>query len=261
MFVINTLYGQMGNQLFHYNNLVQLSHIFKQKSLSLSFENNHLFNLNNLSNKTNQIKINEILTSDILLNGDFLIDDNKNYLIDVSLYELFYKFNEISTFDIFKLNVDLTFESKKQISIHFRGTDYKDWDQKSQLDTDYYVNSIDYITKQINDEHFFSIYTDDFSLESYKETLKYLTNNNKEVRLGNKQNVCQDFIELSNSDYVISSPSTFCISASFCGKKNKKIIQSNEWMKYKIESDYFRDIFWKQLNNGGNDDYKLWSLI
>ncbi len=32
-------------------------------------------------------------------------------------------------------------------------------------------------------------------------------------------------------------------------------------MKYKIESDYFRDIFWKQLNNGGNDDYKLWSLI
>lgn len=32
-------------------------------------------------------------------------------------------------------------------------------------------------------------------------------------------------------------------------------------MKYKIESDYFRDIFWKELYNGGNDDYKLWAII
>ena len=82
MLIVNKLYGQMGNQILHYNNLVQLSHIFEQDSLSLSFTNNHLFNLNNLSKNTNQIKIDETLTSDMLLKGDFLIDDKKNYLID-----------------------------------------------------------------------------------------------------------------------------------------------------------------------------------
>ena len=57
MLIVNKLYGQMGNQILHYNNLVQLSHIFEQDSLSLSFTNNHLFNLNNLSKNTNQIKM------------------------------------------------------------------------------------------------------------------------------------------------------------------------------------------------------------
>ena len=46
-----------------------------------------------------------------------------------------------------------------------------------------------------------------------------------------------------------------------CGKKNKKIIHNNEWIEYKINSDYFRDIFWKDLNNGGNKDYKIWKKV
>jgi hypothetical protein len=261
MLIVNKLYGQMGNQILHYNNLVQLSHIFEQDSLSLSFTNNHLFNLNNLSKNTNQIKIDETLTSDMLLKGDFLIDDKKNYLIDTCLYELFFKYNKKSTFEIFKLNRNLPFEPKKQISIHFRGTDYKIWDPNSQLNSEYYINSIDYITKTINDEYFFKIFTDDTSLKSYNDTLSYLTDNKKDIRMGNKEDVCEDFISLSNSEYIISSPSTFCICAAFCGKKDKKIIQSEKWMKYKLESDYIRDIFWKELNNGGNDDYKLWVLI
>lgn len=261
MLYINKFYGQIGNQMLHYNNLVQISNLFKQDSLSLKFSNSHLFELNNLSEFVENVKIHEVLTSDILLSGDFSIEDNKNYLIDVCLHELFYKYNVVSTFDIFKISGDLPNKQKKQISIHFRGTDYKIWDPKSQIDENYYINSIDHITNQIDDDHFFFIHTDDITLKSYKQTLNYLTNNNKKIIMGNIFDPHQDFLSLSNSDYIISSPSTFCICAAFCGKKNKKIIQSEEWIKYKIESDYFRDIFWEELNNGGNNDYKLWAKI
>ena len=72
-----------------------------------------------------------------------------------------------------------------------------------------------------------------------------------------------DFFNLSQCDYIISSPSTFCITAAMCGRKNKKIIHSKEWVvDYKLKTDYFRDIFWKTLHNtGGDEDYKLYKLI
>jgi len=72
-----------------------------------------------------------------------------------------------------------------------------------------------------------------------------------------------DFISISLSDYVISSPSTFCITASFCGKKNKKIIHSKDFIeRYNLKSNYYRDVFWKKLYyNSDNTDYKIYKLI
>ena len=261
MLLIDKWAGQMGNQILHYNNLVQLSHLFKKQSVSIPFSNSDIFVLENLSTSFNGLKIDEVLTADRLIRDDFVIEDGKNYLLDVCLHELFFKFNAISTFDVFKFKNDLPSEDKKNITIHFRGGDYKIWDSKSQLDTNYYINSIDFIENEINEEHIFNVLTDDYTLNSYQETIRYLKSKNKKIKLGDKNLPINDFITISNSDYIISSPSTFCVTAAFCGKRDKKIIHSDKWMQYKLESDYFRDIFWKNLNDGGNNDYKLWKKI
>lgn len=261
MLLINKFYGQLGNQILHYNNLVQLSNLFKTEFVSIPFFNNEMFKLKNLNFLISDYKIDEVLTAEKLLYDNFNIEQNKNYLIDVCLHELFFKFNKVSTFDIFKFKTNLPTENKKNITIHFRGGDYKIWDKKSQLKSDYYIDSINFVKNKIQEEHIFNVLTDDYTLDSYQQTIKYLKNKNNEVRLGNKNLPTNDFITISNSEYIISSPSTFCITAAFCGKPNKKIIHSNDWIKYKIESDYFRDIFWKELYNGGNNDYKIWVII
>lgn len=261
MLIINKWVGQMGNQILHYNNLVQLSFLFKKQSSSIPFSNSDIFVLHNLNTSFNYLKIDEVLTAERLISGDFVIEDNKNYLLDICLHELFFKFSKISTFDVFKFKNDLLFEDKKNITIHFRGTDYKIWDPKSQLDINYYINSVDFIEKEINEEYVFNVLTDDYTLNSYQETIKYLENKNKKIKLGDKNLPINDFMTISNSDYIISSPSTFCITASFCGKRDKKIIHSDKWIQHKLDSDYFRDIFWKMLNEGGNNDYKLWKKI
>ena len=67
----------------------------------------------------------------------------------------------------------------------------------------------------------------------------------------------EDFTTMSQCDIIISSPSTYCISAGFIGKE-KKIIHSKEWLDYRVEED---DKFWVDLYNGGNEDYKLWKMV
>ena len=62
---------------------------------------------------------------------------------------------------------------------------------------------------------------------------------------------------MSECDYIISSPSTFCICAGFMGK-HKKIIHSENWVKDRVNKV---DKFWYDLYNGGNEDYSLYKLI
>jgi hypothetical protein len=85
---------------------------------------------------------------------------------------------------------------------------------------------------------------------------------NIDYKLGTISNFKEDFILMSSCDYIVSTPSTFCIVASICGKKNKKIIQNKDWViGYKGESDYFRDIFWKNVGNNKDNNYEIYKLI
>ena len=52
--------------------------------------------------------------------------------------------------------------------------------------------------------------------------------------------------------------------AAICGKKNKKIIQNKGWViDYRGNTDYYRDIFWKNVvdSNYDNKYYKIYKLI
>ena len=62
---------------------------------------------------------------------------------------------------------------------------------------------------------------------------------------------------MAECDYIISSPSTFCICAGFVGRQ-KKIIHSKKWLENRIKVG---DKFWVDLYNGGNEDYSIWRLV
>ena len=62
---------------------------------------------------------------------------------------------------------------------------------------------------------------------------------------------------MTECEYIISSPSTFCMTAGFIGKK-KRIIHSEQWLLDRINHE---DKFWIDLCNGGNRDYKIWKRV
>ena len=70
-------------------------------------------------------------------------------------------------------------------------------------------------------------------------------------------NYFDDFAKMSACDYVISSPSTFCICSAMIGKQTH-VIHSKEWINNRVEA---QDKFWLDLSNSGNEDYSIWRLI
>lgn len=173
------------------------------------------------------------------------------------LGEKFFNYNKLSTRDIFKLKVSPVIKDKT-CAIHFRGTDFHKWNPNSILDCQYYLNGIEETKSDVDT---YVLFTDDHSLESYSEVEKYLKENNLNFFLGkntsDRRNYISDFSIMTECDYIISSPSTFCISAGFVGKK-KKIIHSKKWVEQRVEAD---DKFWMGLQAGGNENYAAWRIL
>lgn len=254
---------QFGNKLLGLNNLIQISNYYKQDYWFNDFAGLDIFNIEKKTKEyVNQPY--ELIDTNILLNKkDSLIFDNNNvYYLQPCLFEFFHQFNEISTFDIFKFSEP--FEKKnKMVAVHFRGTDFHVWDKNAILPFEYYKKSIDYVIEEINDTFVFILFTDDLNLDSFKKTIDYLKNLNIPFEFGSSNDFKADFKKIAYCDYVISTPSTFCITASLCGFRNKKIIHSKQWViDYKKNSKYFRDVFWQNLlDKRKTNDYVIHTLI
>ena len=252
--------GRLGNHLFNLFFILALSKKYKQNIFLL---------------KTNY------LLKYFDLKKEFFKDQSILKPIQQISYKslskpLNYKFNYVLKppilgsyfFDFYKDNIDFTIKNKYNsnrintnmfnVAIHFRGTDFVQWDKKSILSSTYYLNSIKYILKQ-NKKVLFYLYYDDDSLKSFKEVLKFLKTNNKKFELGNSNKLFMyDLSEMSQCNSIISSPSTFCIWASFLGYPKKDIFHSKDWIRYQLQKN---DKFWIDLTQNGKSCYNKFILI
>ena len=226
-----------GNRILYYNNLRQST--ANDSFYSVPWEGMEHFKGN--------------LIGDVATDGTDIISDVTFTTFPFCLGELFFRNRNIPTRDIFKLKSKPTIEGKS-VAIHFRGTDFFSWNPDAVLDADYYLNALEEV-----DADKYYLFTDDLTLPSYQRVLQELQG--KIVIEGNSRsartNYIQDFSTMTECDYIISSPSTFCICAGFIGK-HKKIIHSEKWVKDRVQKV---DNFWYDLYNGGNEDYSLYKLI
>ena len=225
-----------GNRVLYYYNLRQLSLEKGCDFFCVPWEGFQYFEGNLLGNPPN---------------------DGKYENLNFCLGEKFYDYDHISTRGVFKLKHKVEIE-KGTCAIHFRGTDFHSWNPDAVLKKSYYCDSIVCIEDEIKN---FILFTDDPSLESYQVVVNYLKQKNKNFYVGqnthDRSQYIRDFSIMSECDTIISSPSTFCISAGFVGKK-KKIIHSERWVMDRVNK---QDKFWVDLYNGGNEDYKTWRLM
>ena len=225
-----------GNRLIYYFNLRQKAYKSGCKFFCVPWDGHQIFEENML--------------------GSYPPTENYK-ILNFCLGEEFFLNNGVSTRDIFKLK-NIPNLPSNTCSVHFRGTDFHTWNPKSILKYEYYYDSINKIRDNVSS---FILFTDDTNLDSYKKVKKFLEEENINFSVGenthNRNNYIHDFSIMSECDYIISSPSTFCITAGFIGKQ-KKIIHSKEWVLERVEK---KDKFWVDLYNGGNLNYKLWRII
>ncbi len=131
------------------------------------------------------------------------------------------------------------------VAMHFRGTDFAEWNPMACLDAEYYIDAIKYCMDKYKDRKLmFSLFTDDLTIESYKKTVGYLKEHSYKFHEGDPhRNLGEECYNISISDVVVSSPSTFAITASLIGKK-KSIIHSKKWCDYSVERN---DAVWVQM--------------
>jgi len=230
------------NRMLFYNNLRQISAKRKYNWCSVSWDGYRHFD-GDLLGKVRESKHLPMLSTISVL--------------DPCLGEYFFQWRTIPTREIFKLKEPIQI-SEKTSAIHFRGTDFFGWNPSAVLNSEYYMNSVKEIEEEVEK---FILFTDDENLPSYQKVKSYFDSNKINYSVGqntnNRSNYIGDFKLMSECDYIISSPSTYCICAGFIGKE-KKIIHSETWLNNRKNTG---DKFWVDLYNGGNNDYKLWRMI
>lgn len=256
--------GRMGNVLIQYAFLREIAYrcsidyFFPQLPYIEYFED---FEKRNFSLWL-KIKKKKIINMDIIdqmgmdnfLNS--VIKWNKegyNIVLQPPMLGHLFSFKDINPTRFIKIKEEIVrtpqfFDDKTNVGIHFRGTDFQSWNQKSILPGEFYINAVERVVEEREKEKLrFLLFTDDTTLSSYKLVTNFLTAKQIEFRPGNPENfLMDDFQAISQCDIVISSPSTFAIVAALMGKERKTIYHSKEWVEYCAEKN---EQFWIDIQN------------
>lgn len=253
--------GRLGNHLFQYNFLTQISKHLDLEMFHRTFLGNQYFeNLDRRSFPLSHFPGRSIRYSKQEIESmpwDSFIDavksntsSGKNVVIPPGIMgNRFFDAIYLDPREIFQLkseSLDLSakFENdaKIRIGIHFRGQDYAAWDKEAVMDASYYSSALDYLSTVVDFKDVdLQLITDDPNHDTCREITRYWN-----VKYGSFENPQSDFFNLSQCDYLISSPSSFVFWASALGRE-KKVIYSKRWVDYKIEKG---DIYWTKLRAG-----------
>ena len=151
--------GRFGNQIYHYNFIRQIA-----KKLSLGYFHYYLdiskyYSIEKRKNNFKKLFHKNVYINKNDLSGmsyDKVLDlftelhtENKNIVINPPILGDFffdYLFYDPNIFFNIKKQYIVnsnTAKNSMQIGIHYRGTDFKEWDSSAILDLDYYIKSIE----------------------------------------------------------------------------------------------------------------------
>lgn len=153
-------------------------------------------------------------------------------------------------------------DNRVEVGLHFRGTDFKEWNSVASLTPEYYQDAIELLMKELSEDLRgvnWKLFTDDNDFPAYRDTVKYLQKKGADVLLGDaNRSMIADFYQLSQCEYIISSPSTFAIVAAIIGKENKKIIQSKRWVEYCVQNG---EEFWTKMKKNQVPWYSVMAFM
>jgi len=244
------LRGGLGNQLFAVNMALQLSKHFDVpvslpftltskvlKLPSVRFVSTNRF----ITHKGFRLDRKEFLSK----SDSTLLSEIEQYLLNKEdvivppdiLGEGFFSYWFMHPGDVVPLRYNcLNVEYSESVALHFRGTDFANWNPLAIMDHSFYMNSIEFLNVtnlKIN------IFSDEPGSSTVKNLLKSLPNG----KLFPEASLKKTFSALSQHRYVIASPSTFSFWAALLGRSSTLIISKN-WVD---EMESKGDKFWPQV--------------
>jgi hypothetical protein len=251
------LSGQLGNQLFQANFLLQLSKVLKSE---VRFPQSDVLKmlcreeyqepnfLDTMVLKRNEFSLQDIESTPkdkfieeidrVLLKGD------RVYFKPGILGSVFFDFLWEDPKVFFRIPKPKLVVRPNPIVLHFRGRDFSSWDINAIMEENYYLNAIKYCQGQIGtDMNNLILLTD----EPKHKTVKGILNSMPDIKLSSCSEL-EDLDIMANADFLISSPSTFSIWGKILSKKAKLIMNQN-WLDYKCN---LGDKFWKDLRKSEN---------
>lgn len=265
------LIGQLGNQLFQVNLVMQIA-----KTLNIPYKY-YSTNIDTLLGRVNEANKNFMKTH--CAKNRFVISNDMMREIDIDdIHELIMKFSEKGALIVIKsgllgevlhkflnhnprelLTNDLVqaydfMGSANSVAMHFRGRDFENWNAKAIMPPEYYFNALDLITSEfgvLNPN--LHLFTDDVNHPIFQQ----IAANFKKVSIYSGPNLFSDFWALSKFKYLISSPSTFSFWAGVL-TRNKSIIFQEEWVNNQINEG---SIFWNDIKCNRNVLFKSVSLV
>jgi Glycosyl transferase family 11 len=255
--MLQTPVGRFGNHLSQANSIYQLSYALNCGEFHRNFIGSRLFpvlkrknlNLPVLARRGRFFSFHALKELDEIQRLEAIrevISAKRNAYIDSTVLDLMFfdKFN-VHPKKFFNIQQAPSFDTgshqNSKIALHFRGTDFLEWNPKALMKPKYYIDALEVISKEANLKDFeITLYTDDPENATVQEVLKY-----KGIKLSQNANMFEDFARIANSNYLIASPSSFAIWAGILGN-DKKIYISRDWVEHRMQSG---DDYWTRLSN------------
>ena len=276
--------GRLGNKIFHYSNLMQVSSALGTEASCVRWEGQKLFV--SVEKKKRDRKPNILLSWRECLEQGFLanLDPRLSYSLDGScLHNIFFEVAHRDPREFLVVRAPRRTPQAKistKVSIHVRGGDTLGPDGNNGREfhpVEYYNRAVDMVLEDFANCSFF-VASDDPACEVFRSVVRFLEHREVRFQLGNPKGANGDFKELAYSDVAISSSSTFSVAANMFGTRDKMVIHSAEWImknqlgpsyvpwgkiseKYPIEYWNAFDRFWVRLGAGEASFYPTLKLV
>jgi hypothetical protein len=258
--------GQLGNHLFQKYFLERLSILLGVQPFHRSYDGRDYitklacqgFNLRTLSRSWRNVSRKDLSVMDLNSLSDFIltnIADKVNSIFPSGVLDpYFFDLPMIDPNSIFKIiknspsdsRWSANFDESRRVALHFRGGDFEEWDKQAVLPASYYLDSLD----ALGADHSFdlNLFTDDIGHPTVRKLRSQIPN--LKIQSNSPR---QDLISMSESRFIISSPSSFCFWATVLNTP-KVIVNSKSWLDYKCSSN---DNFWIGLREGNFPFYMI----
>jgi len=244
--------GGLGNQIFQYNFIFQIASLLNKEVSHVGFPKLDKFMVQRatpLKSAIHSLNAHEI-SLPVLKNlgwtacierAKLALESNKSIKIVPGVLGEFHKeVTRVDPREFLKLQTDnLEVKEKEYLAVHFRGTDFYQWNRNAVMKKDYYLRAIRQVENEIGRLNQIKLYSDDVNDQIVKELSNVF---NCSV---SKSSEIDDFSGLMKASAIVASPSTFVFWAALLGNC-KNIYYSKEWLDYATDNGMK---FWHDLRN------------
>jgi hypothetical protein len=251
--------GQLGNQLFQLNLLLQLEKKLGLESFRYGFNLGETFKISANRFKWESFqafKFSKLVREEIellsledlaTLISEKIHSDRIPIIPPGILGKNFFKVAELHPRSLFPIKRNpVHFNAEHQhkhmkVGIHFRGRDFEKWNPRASMSLDFYSRAIDQLQIAHSDSEIsFELFTDDASHPVARGLQEW-----EFIDFNSNQKVSEDFVSLANCDVIVAGPSTFAFWATLLAKESD-LVMSSEWFSF---CEGIGDTFWLDVKS------------